>query len=461
MQTTCLLISPPDIGSTIPRGILELGSFLESNGCSTALLPLSFHSDSATDDLYGPNASIHQEKLKSILHDALTSLRPSIVGVSNQFTMHYPICLEILKLCKELVDDVVTVIGGPHVTFQDHECIQSPWVDIVVRGEGEWTMLELVSAIREKRDLADVEGITLRVDDKIVRTLDRPLGDVNDLPPANFGLLPPDFVKNSSIYGMLNRGCIYKCSYCVERVFWKEMRSFPVERVVEEMKTLERTYETQMTALDESTLFIGSKQLLELCSAIESEGIGLPPDFYVMSRVDTITNEGIAALQKANIRAVWVGLESASEEVRRRMNKIMTTDQIMAGCEKMRDADFEIGTFWIIGHPGDNPREAEYSLDTLQTMFAQGLTTYMDIALFVPYPGTVFFSHPREHGVQILTYDWAKWRRYTHEPVCQLDDFSAEEMLAAFGRGFRIARLHKVLKDHLGGSNSQEGSADT
>jgi len=312
-------------------------------------------------------------------------------------------------------------------------------------------MIELVSAIRERRDLQNVNGITLKIDGKIVRTPDRPLGNLNKLPPANFDLLPSDFVRGSSIYGMLNRGCIYRCTYCVERAFWGEMRSFPVERVVEEMKTLECSYETQMTALDESTLFIGSKQLLELCSVIDSEGISLASDFYVMSRVDTITNEGIVALQKANIKAVWVGLESASEKVRSKMNKTITMDQIMAGCEKMRDAGFEIGSFWIIGHPGDNPREAEHSIDTLQTMLAKGLTTYMDIALFVPYPGTVFFSHPRGHGVQILTYDWAKWRRFTFEPVCQLDDFSAEEMLAAFARGFRVARLHKALDSHLRG----------
>jgi anaerobic magnesium-protoporphyrin IX monomethyl ester cyclase len=461
MRTMCLLVSPPDIGSTVPRGILELGSFLNKNGCSTALLPLSHHTDSTTDDLYGTDALPHWQRIRSILRDALASLKPSIVGVSNQFTMHYPHCLEILKICKEEAENVVTVIGGPHVTFQDRECLQSPWVDAVVRGEGEWTMLELVSAIRAKRDLQTVNGITLRVEGKIVRTPERHLGDLRELPPVDFDLFPSGFLKRSSLYGMLNRGCVYKCSYCVERIFWKRMRSFPVERLIDEMKRLERTYATQMTALDESMLFIGSDRLLALCSAIESERISVPRDFYVMSRVDTVTDVGIAALRRANVKSVWVGIESASEKVRRKMNKIMTSDQIMRGCERMRDAGFEIGTFWIIGHPGDNPHEAQYSLDTLQTMFAKGLTTYMDIALFVPYPGTEFFAHPREHGVQILTYDWSKWRRYTHQPVCQLDDFSAEEILAAFGRGFRIARLQSVLKEHVQGTKNLESTSPT
>ena len=203
-------------------------------------------------------------------------------GVSNQFTADYPTCIEILKICKQLNENVTTVIGGVHVTFLDTDCLKLPYVDIVVRGEGEWTLLDLISALESKTsDLQNIKGITFKQNGKIIRNPDRPLGNLDEIPPLNFSLLPHEFVQNIFVHGMLNRGCDFNCSFCGESAFWKKRRSFPVRRIIEEMKILDQVYQNPMHAIDDSMLFIGSKQFLDLSSEIQKQRIKLQPDFYI------------------------------------------------------------------------------------------------------------------------------------------------------------------------------------
>jgi radical SAM superfamily enzyme YgiQ (UPF0313 family) len=395
--------------------------------------------------------SEHKRKVRQSLKEILAATQPAVVGVSNQFVIHYPDCLEILVICKEIDERIITVIGGPNATFLDVDCLKHPAVDVVVRGEGEWTMRDLLLAIDTGRDLGTVQGITYRSDGGIVQTAVRELGDLRELPDIDFSLLPTDFIKRVAVYGMLSRGCVYNCSYCVESVFWKKMRRFPVSRIVREMKILQETYLTQIKGMDESMLFVGSPLFHELCTQIVEQGIAIPDNFFILSRVDTITGGGIAAMKQAGIDIVAVGVESASARVRKEMNKDLTMAQIVSGCTKLRDSGVKIQTFWIVGHPGDSPFEAQCSLDTLTRFLRDELTHGGDVSLFIPYPGTKYFADPHAYGIEILATDWRKWERYkwsylNEKPMCQLRDFSAEDMLFFFQESYKTIRSYQMLR---------------
>jgi len=89
-------------------------------------------------------------------------MAPLLVGISNQHTVDYYTCLEVLRICKELRSDILTVIGGVHVSFFDELCAKSPDVDVVVRGEGEWTLLDLLQNMARGGDFKNVKGITYK-----------------------------------------------------------------------------------------------------------------------------------------------------------------------------------------------------------------------------------------------------------------------------------------------------------
>ncbi len=278
MKKSCLLISPPDIGHDLPRGLLELASFLEASGISCEILLLSHELDyQRIGGVFGP---IDEWQTELLLREALRRTQPSVVGVSNQHAPNYPDCFTILELCKRIDPSLVTVMGGPHVTFLDAEAAADPSVDVVVRGEGEWTLRDLIAAVEAGRDLASVQGITFQRDGQIIRTLDQPLGDLNDLPPVNFGLFPEAFVKKAAIYGTLSRGCSFPCSFCAESIFWKKRRRHPVQRLIDEMLVLRQDYHRSMDAIEGSMIAIGSRQSLELCAELVANKFELPPDFY-------------------------------------------------------------------------------------------------------------------------------------------------------------------------------------
>jgi radical SAM superfamily enzyme YgiQ (UPF0313 family) len=444
-KNKCILISTPLVGKTLSRGVLSIASFLESRGFPTQIIPLGYH--------LGFNKDYSSEELTGVLKEFIQNTEPLLVGVSNQFTGDYPTCLEILKTCKQLNKNIVTVIGGVHVTFQDTECLDESYVDIVVRGEGEWTLLDLVQALENKTDLQDVKGLTFRKNDRVVRTSDRPLGDLDELPQLDFNLLPTEFVQQVFVHGMLNRGCDFKCSFCGESAFWRKRRSIPVKQVVVEMETLDSVYGNPMCALDDSMGYIGSEQFAELCNEIRARKIKLHKNFYIMSRVDTFHEHDLKNLKGTGIRYVELGIESASPKVLKMMNKKTDREKIIACCAKLKRNNFKTHGLWMIGHPGDNPEEAQYSLDTLEYLLKNDLMDKVEISVFTPCPGTKFFDQPEKYGIEILTRDWANWNYYfipltdlvagTYKQVCQLKDFPANEIIKFYKKAHAIVMQEK------------------
>lgn len=150
-----LLINPPYPFMEfpiIPMGLLYLGAVLEQNNYEVEVLDL-----------------LVSKYSKDKIQGKLEQYQPDIVAITA-VTMNYPVASDILKYCKSVNPDVTTVIGGPHVTFAAEETLnEAPWIDILVRGEGEQTMLDIVSG----KKLEQIDGIAFRADDGIRLTAER------------------------------------------------------------------------------------------------------------------------------------------------------------------------------------------------------------------------------------------------------------------------------------------------
>jgi anaerobic magnesium-protoporphyrin IX monomethyl ester cyclase len=160
-----LLINPPYPATEspiMPLGLSYIAAVLEKNGVEVQVLDLLV-------------SQYSEEKL----HRYMAEFRPEVVGVTA-VTMNYPISSNILRLCKRFDENVITVIGGPHVTFCAEQTLrEAPWIDIVVRGEGEYTMLDIVRG----KKLPEIEGLVFRKGDGMVITSDRPwIENLDELP---------------------------------------------------------------------------------------------------------------------------------------------------------------------------------------------------------------------------------------------------------------------------------------
>lgn len=429
-------LSQPERFTTIydfPRGALCLGSFLDASGIETAVIPLDYYLTPSR------NPEFIQEQITSVIQEALSEYSPSVIGVSVPYTMLYPASLKIIETAKRMNPSITACLGGSHVSHLDAPCFEdSPYVDVVVRGEGEWTFHEVVKNTLNGKSMDNIPGITFKKDTEIIKNPPRPLGEILDLPPLNYRLLPEEFVRNMAVSIVASRGCAFKCSFCNESRFWgNKVRMPPVSSIVAELKDLSENYGNYPVGLEDSMFNMRSDYFFDLCDNLSQ--LRLNPNFYILSRVDSVTPEGLEAMRKAGIKNLVLGIENASPKVLKAMNKKITIEDTEKACAEAVKQGIIVGAFWILGHPGDSPKEADITINAMDRLYGKGLIRNSEIALFVPYPGTDIFENPDQYGIEILTKEWDRWGRFNTEPVCQLKEFKADEILSSWKRAKEIS----------------------
>ncbi|PVX24136.1 MAG: hypothetical protein CW716_10680 [Candidatus Bathyarchaeum sp.] len=263
--------------------------------------------------------------------------------------------------------DVTVVFGSHHSTFNAERILQKyPFVDIVVRGEGEYTGVEIVRCLEEQRELDKVDGVTFRKDGRVVSNPDRPLNkDVDALPFPDRDLAGVDY--SSAIFGvkinskkfttlLSSRGCPFNCSFCGIRKFTRRAwRPRSVENVMAELEYLQSEgYEQFLFADDNFTL--DAKRVSKLCRSIRKAGMDI--EWFCDSRVDHISYDMFRDMVKAGCRCLFFGIESGSQRILDYYRKGITPEQSEKAVCKARKAgvDIIVGSF-IVGAPDETQRE--------------------------------------------------------------------------------------------------------
>ncbi|TET28812.1 MAG: hypothetical protein E3J73_00315, partial [Candidatus Bathyarchaeum sp.] len=278
----------------IPLGIGYLAAVLEKNG-------------------YDVNV-IDCQALKLTLSEVENELRkrqPDVVGLTST-TLTYKSALKIIKVAKKALPNCLTVLGGSHVTFWDDNALQEcPQLDVVVRKEGENTLLELVQRLEEGKSFHDVVGTTCRKDGKIVKNPDRPyIENLDELPYPAVHLFPLEqFNKYGNIIFpvMTSRGCVFWCDFCTAvRMFGKKYRMRSPKKVVDELEYLYKKYgEKQYTFYDDA-FTVNQARTEEICNEILRRGLKIKWDCE--TRVDMVSKNLLLKMREAGCIAVWFGV---------------------------------------------------------------------------------------------------------------------------------------------------------
>jgi len=269
--------------------------------------------------------------------------------------------------------NITVVFGSHHATFNAERILKKyPFVDIVVRGEGEHTSLEIARCLEKQRDLDKVEGVTFRKNGRIVSNPDRPLNkDVDALPFPDRDLAGVQY--KSAIFGvkinsrkfttmLSSRGCPFNCSFCGIRKFTRgAWRPRSVENVMAELEYLQSEgYEQFLFADDNFTL--NAKRVSKLCRSIKKEGMDI--EWFCDSRVDHVSYEMFRDMVNAGCRCLFFGIESANQRILDYYRKGITPEQSEKAVRKARKAgiDIIVGSF-IVGAPDETRCEI---INTLQ-----------------------------------------------------------------------------------------------
>ena len=328
-----------------PLGLAYMAAVLEQNGFEVKIFDC-------------PVCEMDHEKLKS----ELSSYQPTMVGIGSM-TPTIESALKSARVAREACPDAKILMGGPHATFSGDEILASEKaVDIIVRGEGEETLLELA---RQQSSLGDIKGIAFRKDDKIVQTANRPyIQDLDALPLPAYKLLPMDkynITGRNLLSVISSRGCPYQCPFCVaSQMFGAPFRARSPSKVLDEMEWLRDEFGAEGIAFQDDTLTFDKNRALQICDGMTERKMKLP--WGCGTRADAVTKDLVAKMSKAHCDEVMFGVESGCQRMRDVLKKRVTNEQCENAIKWTKDAGIFVTVSVILGLPwrdkGDAYRKA-------------------------------------------------------------------------------------------------------
>jgi radical SAM superfamily enzyme YgiQ (UPF0313 family) len=350
--------------------------------------------------------------------------KPDIVGVTSS-TLTYKAGLKLIKIAREICPNCVTIAGGAHVTFwDDHALEECPELDIVVRREGEDTLLELVQRIEAGKDTSDVVGTTCRKNGKIQRNPDRPyIEDLDSLPFPARHLWPMEKFNQYEdvLYLAMSRGCVYWCEFCCTvRMHGRKFRMRSAKNVVDELEFLNKTYgKTKFTFCDDA-FTVDQKLVEELCEEIHKRGLKI--EWNCGSRVDLVTKELLVKMKEAGCVSFWFGAESGTQQVLDAMKKGITPELTEKVIGWVREVGLKPTPNVILGFPGETKESAWKTIKFIEKIAPDAVGFY-NVA--TPFPGTPLYDQVKENGWLRVT-DFDKYD--TTRPIFETPQLSMKEL---------------------------------
>jgi len=350
--------------------------------------------------------------------------QPNIVGITST-TLTYKSGLQIAKIAKEVYPNCLTAMGGPHVTFWDDKALQEcPELDVIVRKEGEYTLLELVQRVEAGKSYHDLTGTTCRKDGKIVRNPDRPyIEDLDSLPFPAHHLWPIESLRK---YGDVvfplttSRGCVFWCDFCTAvRMFGRKYRMRSPKNVVDELEFLHNTYQADHFTFYDDAFTVNQHRVEELCYEIRKRKLKIKWDCE--SRVDMVTKELLLKMREAGCIAVWFGVESGSQRVIDAMSKGISITQTERAVRWAKEVGLMAVTSAILGFPGETKESAWETIKFVEKIDPDDVGYY----IATPYPGTPMYDLVKEKG-WLKTNDFDKYDTAT--PVFETPTLTMHEL---------------------------------
>lgn len=353
------------------------------------------------------------------LEKILSSLEIEIVGVTST-TFTFPDAVKVAKTVKAVSKDSTVISGGIHATFTAIETLQSiPEFDIVVVGEGERTMLELCRTLNSDGDIGKVNGIAFRKNGEIIKTPQRAfIRNLDTLPFPNRNLVSMKKYREIENITPLatSRGCPYKCVFCASRAMWGQIvRLRSPNSVVDEIEEIIENHNFDAVSFTDDVFTINKKRTYKICAEILNRGLNV--EWECSTRTDLLTRDLLQKMKKAGCRAVFMGIETGTQQILNTLNKGTTLKQAEKAVKWARKADIESRLSFMLGCPEENKKMSLKTLEFAEKLVDQGADTVC-FSFLKPYPGTQLAMKPEKFGITYIDRDWRKYGSPL-TPVCE------------------------------------------
>lgn len=345
--------------------------------------------------------------------------------------------LKISKIIKRQHKDINIILGGVHPTVLPEEVLSHESVDLVVRGEGERTICEILAGHSIER----IDGVSYRYGGGIRHNPPRKLiENLDSLPFPAYHLLPMEkYYPAVGAYKQLpatsvlaTRGCPGRCTFCY-RIFGKKLRTRSGKKIAEEVRFLQDNYGIREIAFYDDTFTIFKKEVYDFCQSIMEMDVRIT--WSCFSRADTVDEDLLVNMKKAGCHQIMYGIESACSEILNNVQKKCTLDKSVEAVRHAKKAGIDVRAAFMFGNPGE-------TRETLEQTLAFAISLNAEYAVFnitTPYPGTEMYSWAEKKGY-LLTRNWDEYD--LSNPVMKLQTISPEELKAFY----KTAHLRYYLR---------------
>jgi len=399
-----------------PLAAISLASFLKSrNSCEVEIL------DAPIEGLSWGDVRMH-----------ITRSRPDIVAAGS-ITSCVHSRFALMKMVKEIDQNIVTIMGGFHVSLTPKESLsECAAIDYIVVGEGEETLLELLDAIKERKDPYFVKGIAYVSKGNFVFTGQRPLiKNMDELPLPDYSLVPMEKYKIYELPGdphlgtgvIFSRGCKNSCTFCSIGKFWGlSCRSRSPDKMFEEVELLYGKFRKRNFVFKDTDFLYNKERTERFLERLEKSNLKIL--FTIMANVNSVieNRDLLNRLRDAGLISVALGVENFSDNILKNLDKSQKFEQIKYSCsliQKARIPNLRLFTIW--GFYDEDKYAWLHMLRTARSLKAD----YLTHSIITPFPGTRVAAELKEKGVIDIT----DYRAYVFfNPVVHTKYYSCKQL---------------------------------
>ncbi|HVS19911.1 MAG TPA: radical SAM protein [Planctomycetota bacterium] len=378
-----------------PLGLAYCASVLEAAGHTVEII------DALVQGIRFP-------KLRAMLRRS----RPDLVGIGTYSPTRYE-CFRTAQVIKdELGHDVPVVAGGPHVSAVPEDTLREvPPIDHVVRGEGDYTLLELVEVLARGGDPASVAGVTTRVDGEVVSAPDRDnIPCLDELPrPARHLLplrayrlrMPSTSVAATTV--LTSRGCPARCTFCTRDWFSRQTRMHSPEYIADEVEETLRLTRVRGVIFQDDTFTLDKQRVHGFCDEVRRRGVEF--DWLATTRADCTSPELLKDMKAAGCKVVTFGIESMLPSTLKWIQKGGTVERTRRAIGWAREAGLIVRGSYLIGIGEESEQDVRESVRLARELPIDKLKANVGLSV---YPGTPLYPMAIQAGILPEGYSYAR-----------------------------------------------------
>lgn len=417
-----------------PLGTLYAASYLRQHGYEVALFDamLAESEDewaSVLDEHQPPYAILYEDNFNYLSKMCLLRMREA--------------AFKMIAMAKSR--GCIVILCGADAT--DHyEMYLAHGADYVLIGEGEETLIELLSQLTAGKEVQDITGLATRSSTLVTRRPD--ISNLDALPFPAWDLVDVEkyraiWLKRHGYFSMnvvTTRGCPFHCNWCAKPIWGQRYHSRSPENVAAELKWLKETYHPVHIWFADDILGLKPGWLSRFADALEAQGSRIP--FKCLSRADLLTRAGeVDALARAGAQTVWMGAESGSQRILDAMDKGTRLEQIHQAARRLKRAGIRVGFFLQFGYPGETREDIERTIQLVRDCAPDDI----GISVSYPMPGTKFYDAVREQ-----LGEKQNWQDSQDMAMLYQGPFSTEfyrKLHSVVHKEFRARKAWKSLKN--------------